>query len=154
MLNIIALPAFSSNYIWILYNAKNCIAVDPGDSNIVNNFLQQHNLTLTAILVTHHHWDHIGGIAKLHKLHPNIKIYAPYSNKINTVTHRLQQNDILKFVDLSLNFKIIATPGHNLDHIIYYDQQQQILFCVDTLFSAVCGKMFEGNAKKFHHSLT
>ena len=124
------------------------IVVDPGDASPVLAILTQLNLTLSAILITHHHWDHTNGIADLLR-HYSVPVYGPAHDKIAEITHPLQQGDTLHLADTT--FHIIEIPGHTLDHIAYYNQQS--LFCGDTLFASGCGRLFEGSAEQMYHSL-
>ena len=104
------------------------------------------NLTLSAILITHHHWDHTGGIDALLAAFPDIPVYGPHNQKIKQITHRLSQGDDIRTATLDIKFSVLEVPGHTLDHIAYYGDSG--LFCGDTLFSAGCGRLFEGTPSK------
>ncbi|PCI37185.1 MAG: hydroxyacylglutathione hydrolase [Thiotrichales bacterium] len=144
LISVIPIPAFNDNYIWLLVNSasNNAIVVDPGTAKPVLEVLQQKKLKLCAMLITHHHADHTGGIAAILEHHPDIPIYRPD----NCVA-----NDIVKIPECNLDFTVIETPGHTLDHIVFV--AKQILFCGDTLFAGGCGRLFEGTAAQLLHSL-
>ncbi|WIO75595.1 hydroxyacylglutathione hydrolase [Porticoccaceae bacterium LTM1] len=159
MNRIKAIPAFNDNYIWMIpLEGRKVAVVDPGDAEPVLSVLKQRDLELSAILVTHHHFDHIGGIEQL-LLHYPVPVYGPLSNNIPQVTHPVTDGESLTLGDFS--FKIIAVPGHTLDHIAYYAESgngyshsSPTLFCGDTLFAAGCGRLFEGTPEQMHQSLT
>jgi len=148
-------PAFDDNYIWALCQHDNslCIIVDPGDANAVQQFLQQNNKTLAAILVTHHHQDHIGGLSQLNALWPDAPIIGPAAeqHRITALTQTVTEGDQVKIPAMKLTFNVIELPGHTLGHIAYYSAP--VLFCGDTLFSAGCGRLFEGTPQQMYHSL-
>lgn len=148
------LRIFSDNYIWLIVNDenKNVVAVDPGDSKSLQNFLIKQNLKLTDVLLTHHHADHVGGVLNLIK-HNSINVYGPREENISGVTHDLQDNQEVHLQSVNINFKILFIPGHTLGHIAYYNSKHKILFCGDTLFSAGCGRIFEGTAQQMYDSL-
>ncbi|MGB3726551.1 MAG: hydroxyacylglutathione hydrolase [Glaciecola sp.] len=150
-LTLVAIPAFTDNYIWCLHNGVDAMVVDPGDGDAVADFLKQQQLRLCAVLITHHHLDHVGGLPTLHGMYPNMPVYGPNNPKIKYISHPLENGSTIKIDALDLRYKVLATPGHTLDHIVYYDNTH--LFCGDTLFSAGCGRMFEGTAPMFYQSL-
>ncbi len=150
-MQIHAIKAFSDNYIWCLSNSQQCVVVDPGDAQPVLDFCQNHNLRITGILITHHHWDHTNGLPELLQTFPEIPVFGPVNPQIELVTQRLQHHDSLMLPDLGLEFSVIEVPGHTLDHIAYYTDG--LLFCGDTLFSAGCGRLFEGSAAQMFQSL-
>ena len=154
MIQVNGMLAFHDNYIWLLRNKfRQCYVVDPGDAEIVEHYLTVYNLTLQGILITHHHWDHTNGIEQL-VYHRDIPVYGPDNLTINGITIPLQENDTIKVLDL--DFTVITTPGHTLDHITYFAQQNHgipLLFCGDTLFSAGCGRLFEGTASQIFISI-
>jgi hydroxyacylglutathione hydrolase len=145
------IPAFKDNYIWTLIHREHALAlcIDPGDAAPVEQFLQQRQYALAGILITHHHWDHTNGIAKLTQAR-DIPVWGP--RDVQGVTHPLAdgQHCVLP-TDMGLAFDILAVPGHTLDHIAYYGHQ--LLFCGDTLFAGGCGRLFEGTAEQLYHSL-
>ena len=155
LLQLKAIPAFNDNYIWALHNNLHAVVVDPGDAQPVQHFLQQHQLQLEAILITHHHHDHVGGIADLLQLYPLASVYGPKSETIPLRTHALtgQEHLVLPGIDCSLD--VIDVPGHTAGHIAYVghsDANEPFLFCGDTLFSGGCGRLFEGTAAQMLNS--
>lgn len=146
MFSVTPIPAFNDNYIWLfsLPESKHVAVVDPGDAQPVIEYLRTNNLTLDAILITHHHNDHTGGANELAKTF-SIPVYGPASSPFKGITAPLNDGDTLDLWGQSLQIK--AIPGHTLDHISYYSAHEQPqLFCGDTLFLAGCGRIFEGNA--------
>ena len=153
MLEIVPIPALTGtydNYIWIVHNGKQAIVVDPGDAAPALAYLQSHQLSLAAILVTHRHNDHIGGIPKLLEVY-NTRVYGPRSELIPRVTHHIGEGDIIEIKELGLRFNILNVQGHVPEHIAY--EGNGLLFCGDILFGCGCGKMFIGTPEEFHHSL-
>ncbi|MFY8081748.1 MAG: hydroxyacylglutathione hydrolase, partial [Limnohabitans sp.] len=152
-MNLIPLPAFSDNYIWLLQHQGLALVVDPGDSTPVDNWLAANNHKLDCILVTHHHGDHTGGVAKLQQ-HWGAKVYGPAHEKLPFEFQALAQGN--QFSWLGLNFQTLDVPGHTAGHIAYFaepDGQEPLLFCGDTLFSGGCGRLFEGTAQQMLDSL-
>lgn len=154
MLNIIPVNAFNDNYIWLLLNPDNrCAAlVDPGDAAPALRALQAEKLTPVAILITHHHWDHIGGVKALLERYPGLAVYGPAGERIAGVTHRLREGDAVVLPKLDAEFQVLDTPGHTAGHIVYYGEGA--LFCGDTLFACGCGRLFEGSPAQMHASLS
>ena len=151
-IRIKALPAFSDNYLWLLINEKQATAaiVDPGSAAVCETFLEQENLELTAILITHHHWDHVGGIGQLTK-HRQIPVFGPAAEHINGVSRPLADGDHVTLPALGIEFDVLDLSGHTAGHIGYLANNR--LFCGDTLFSAGCGRLFDGTAAQLHDSL-
>jgi hydroxyacylglutathione hydrolase len=149
-LSIKPIKSFTDNYIWMIKKNKDVVVVDPGDAIPVLNFLKEKNLNLKSILITHKHADHIGGIENLLNHCPNIKIYGP-KNNFNFIYTIVNNDELLKINELNIEFRVIATPGHTLDHVVFADQEH--LFCGDTLFGCGCGKLFEGSYSQMHSSL-
>ena len=149
--SVFPIKAFNDNYIWCLRNQTDCIVVDPGDAAPVLAYCQANQLSISAILITHHHWDHTGGIDALLTSFPNIPVYGPQNKDIKQITHRLSQGDNIELVKLDVSFSVLEVPGHTLDHIAYYGDIG--LFCGDTLFSAGCGRLFEGTPQQMFDSL-
>lgn len=155
---IVGIPAFNDNYIWLLENGDGtALVVDPGDAAPVERVLSERKLKLSAILLTHHHFDHVGGVQALKDAH-GCRVYGPANPAIPAVDTALQDGDSL---DVGVySFRIIEVPGHTLDHIAYFqdaDQQyggQPLLFCGDTLFAGGCGRIFEGDPPMMHASLS
>ena len=152
------IPAFNDNYIWLVQGATSpCVAVvDPGDAAPVLKYLEEHQLSLDAILLTHHHADHIGGVSTLAERYPAAHIWGPHSDKIPQVHTLVSQGD--SFQICGYHFRVLEVPGHTLDHIAYYAEplsegEYGSLFCGDTLFAAGCGRMFEGTAPMMSASL-
>ncbi|QXH34253.1 hydroxyacylglutathione hydrolase [Pseudomonas muyukensis] len=155
MIQIDALPAFSDNYIWLLQDTANrrCAVVDPGDAGPVLAWLgQRRDWVLEAILVTHHHHDHVGGVEAL-KQATGATVYGPASERIPARDVALE--DGAQATALGLTFEVMAMPGHTLGHIAYYTAQSStpLLFSGDTLFAAGCGRLFEGTPEQMHQSL-
>ena len=144
------IPAFQDNYIWTIHNETNAIVVDPGESAPVENYLAKHQLKLQAILITHHHHDHINGVESLLQQW-NCDVYGPADSRIQCKYIRVKEQDLVAIDALKLNFKVIETPGHTLTHICYFNDKW--LFSGDTLFSIGCGRMFEGTAEMYVESL-
>ncbi|MDN0081790.1 hydroxyacylglutathione hydrolase [Crenobacter sp. SG2305] len=147
MVTVTPVHAFSDNYIWLLHSAGRAIAVDPGDATAVLAALAEHGLTLQALLITHHHADHVGGIAELKRHFPGLTVYGPAG--IAGVTDSVMEGSELTL--FGQPFGVLEVPGHTLDHIAYHGAG--LLFCGDTLFGAGCGRMFEGSAPQFYASL-
>jgi len=152
MLNVIALPAFSDNYIWVIENPghKTCAIVDPGDAGPVLDYLKHSDYTLSAVLITHHHADHIGGITAIIEQFP-APVYGPAKERIPHCQHPLNEPDEITIENLA-SFKVMDIPGHTLGHIAYHSGD--LLFCGDTLFAGGCGRVFEGTNAQMLHSLS
>ncbi len=153
MIKIDALPAFSDNYIWLLQDLDNrrCAVVDPGDAAPVLAWLDAHpDWQLSDILVTHHHFDHVDGIAPL-KARTGARVTGPAQERIPDRDLALVEGDEVEV--LGHTFKVFEVPGHTLGHIAYYQPEQHWLFCGDTLFAAGCGRLFEGSPAQMHDSL-
>jgi hydroxyacylglutathione hydrolase len=150
MFEIVTIPAFNDNYIWLIRDDKNAIVVDPGDAKPVIAYLQANKLNLLAVLITHRHNDHIGGIPKLREVY-NTRVYGPRSELIPLITDHLGEGDHLDIKELDLHFDIISVPGHVPEHIAYIGNG--MLFCGDVLFGCCCGKIFFGTPAELHRSL-
>jgi len=151
-MRISPLPAFDDNYIWLLHDGMHEAAVvDPGDARPVIESLEGQGLRLSAILLTHHHWDHVGGARELAERY-GAPVFGPHSDRIDCVTHALTDGETLNLGCLGA-WRVMATPGHTLDHIAYYNQEAGALFCGDTLFGAGCGRLFEGSPQQMQESL-
>jgi hydroxyacylglutathione hydrolase len=153
-MNLLALPAFADNYIWMLHDGRSAVVVDPGDAAPVQRALDQHRLQLAAILVTHHHPDHVGGVDALR---PRLQgpVYAPAREQIPEPNVKLHDGD--EVTVLGQRFAVWDVPGHTAGHIAYVQQgadDAPLLFCGDTLFSAGCGRLFEGSPAQMHASLS
>lgn len=152
MIQIDALPAFTDNYIWLLRDParQRCAVVDPGDAAPVLAWLQANpGWQLEDILVTHHHFDHVGGVEQLKQI-TGARVMGPATENIPGRDLALGDGDQVQV--LGLNFSIIGVPGHTLGHIAYY--HGELLFCGDTLFAAGCGRLFEGTPQQMYASLS
>ncbi|MEY4921481.1 MAG: hypothetical protein RLY17_198 [Pseudomonadota bacterium] len=149
-MNLISIPALQDNYIWLLTDSqKQCVIVDPGESAPVLSTLIRGQYRPQAILLTHHHNDHVGGVANLCRHFPEIPVYGPQETANKGATVIVTEGD-----DLTIKgqkYIIIAVPGHTLGHIAYYSKPY--LFCGDTLFSAGCGRLFEGTPEQMYASI-
>jgi hydroxyacylglutathione hydrolase len=164
-LQVLCIPAFADNYLWLIHNGRHACAVDPGDAAPILAALDAHQLLLCAILITHHHLDHCGGVNDLiqhaeqqhaerqHAGQPPIPVYGPANETINGVTQRLDDGASVLLPELGLALEVLAVPGHTRGHIAYYAAQEQWLFCGDTLFAGGCGRLFEGSAQQMADSL-
>lgn len=145
-MEIIPLNAFEDNYIWVLRTEGHCAVVDPGDAAPVLAWLEQSGDRLSAILITHHHQDHTGGIADL-TTHHAVPVFGPSREVIPGVTHPLADGDVLAVPGLDTALEVLEVPGHTRGHIAYYGAKLPpagALFCGDTLFGCGCGRLFEG----------
>jgi hydroxyacylglutathione hydrolase len=159
-LTVRCVPAFSDNYLWLIHGqaeaASQVVAVDPGDAAPLLRVLDEHQLRLAAILVTHHHADHIGGMARLLATpsvltSPSIPVFGPAKEQIPGRTHAVGAKDRVDLPRLGLHFEVLDVPGHTAGHVAYAGHGA--LFCGDTLFSGGCGRLFEGTAAQMLHSL-
>jgi hydroxyacylglutathione hydrolase len=155
MTEILALHAFDDNYIWLL-RAGGCVAVvDPGDAAPVLAHLEKSGDRLCAILATHHHGDHVGGLAELVDRFP-VPVFGPALENIPGVSHALSGGERIELPEIGAGFEVIAVPGHTRGHIAYYGPNidgDGVLFCGDTLFGAGCGRLFEGTPAQMYESL-
>jgi hydroxyacylglutathione hydrolase len=151
MIEVVPLKALQDNYVWTLRNATHAAVVDPGESAPVLDYLAKEELTLAAILATHHHPDHVGGIPGLLEKH-RVPVYGPKHEPIPTLTNPVGGGDRVKIPELGASFDVIDIPGHTRAHIAYYGLES--LFCGDTLFACGCGRLFEGTAEQMHASLS
>jgi hydroxyacylglutathione hydrolase len=150
MLTVTPITAFQDNYIWALHDECHAVLVDPGDSSPCIEFLVKNGLNLLAILVTHHHSDHVGGNRDLAaRYHP--PIYGPAHEPIPGLTNPVSGGDKIAIPELGLHFSVVDTPGHTLGHISFFGDNR--LFCGDTLFACGCGRLFEGTPAMMASSL-
>jgi hydroxyacylglutathione hydrolase len=150
-LHVVPLPALADNYIWLCHDDDGqALVVDPGEALPVEHALAERGLTLQAILLTHHHPDHIGGASELRSAH-GVPVYAPHDDRIAGATRRLGDGDIVTLEAPRARFEAIAVPGHTLSHLAYAGEG--MLFCGDTLFSLGCGRLFEGTPSQMLASL-
>jgi hydroxyacylglutathione hydrolase len=153
LLNVRPVRAFSDNYIWLIESpaaSNQVVVVDPGEAAPVIAELKSRNLKLGGILLTHHHPDHIGGVPELLRLGA-VPVLGPEDSRISTLTEIVGEAQLAEFPDLGLSFETLQVPGHTLSHIAFWGHG--VLFCGDTLFSAGCGRMFEGTPKQMNASL-
>ena len=148
--DVVPLRAFDDNYIWLLRNERYAAVVDPGDAAPVLDYLRRERLQLCAILATHHHPDHVGGIAEL-LAQRAVPVYGPRNEPIPTLTRALGEGDKVDIAELGLRLRVLDIPGHTRGHIGYYGANR--LFCGDTLFACGCGRLFEGTAEQMSASL-
>lgn len=151
-LTITPLPAFDDNYLWLLVRGRTAAVVDPGDAAPVRRALERQKLRLSAILVTHHHGDHVGGVDEL-KAETGAAVYGPAAEAIDGVDHALRGGDGIEV--LGARFRVIDVPGHTAGHIAYFagEEAPPLLFCGDTLFACGCGRLFEGTPAQMVASL-
>jgi hydroxyacylglutathione hydrolase len=151
---VLAVPAFSDNYLWLIHDGVDAAVVDPGDGAAILAALAAHRLNLTAILLTHHHPDHIGGVPELLR-HAAVPVYGPRADGIEAVTIALGQGERITVPGLALDFSVLDVPGHTAGHIAYVGGPgpEPWLFCGDTLFAAGCGRLFEGTPAQMAASL-
>lgn len=145
---IVGIPAFSDNYIWLMHDGTQGVVVDPGDAAPVQSALEERNLDLAGILVTHHHFDHTGGVLAL-KDYSACPVWGPKNPKIEGIDHRVGEGDHVSLLGAEL--AVIEVPGHTLDHIAYIGPDW--VFCGDTLFAGGCGRVFEGTFPMMRASL-
>lgn len=148
------LPAFQDNYLWVIHNGRHAVVVDPGDATPVLDYLAAYDLQLVAIICTHHHADHVGGVEHLLDvlhLRGKIPVYGPANERIPARSQALREGDriVVPFLDITL--EVLDVPGHTAGHIAYFGHG--LLFCGDTLFSCGCGRLFEGTAEQMTTSL-
>jgi hydroxyacylglutathione hydrolase len=150
-LQVVPLRAFKDNYVWTLRNDRFAAVVDPGEARPVLDYLAAERLQLAAILATHHHQDHVGGVAELLASHPSCPVVGPRGEPIATLTRPVGGGDTVTLAELGLEFQVLDIPGHTRAHIAYYGAK--MLFCGDTLFACGCGRAFEGTPQQLHASL-
>ncbi|PPC63075.1 hydroxyacylglutathione hydrolase [Pantoea sp. ICBG 1758] len=148
-MNLTSIPALTDNYIWTLTDdAGSCLIVDPGEARPLIEKIEANRWTPVAVLLTHHHQDHTGGVAELLQRYPQLEVYGPQETAAKGAQHIVHESETVTL--LGLPFQVIATPGHTLGHISYYSAPY--LFCGDTMFSGGCGRLFEGSAEQMFHS--
>jgi hydroxyacylglutathione hydrolase len=152
---IVPVRAFKDNYVWTLRgtvgdSARYAAVVDPGEARPVLDYLAREKLELVAILATHHHADHVGGISELVQKYP-VPVYGPRNEPIASVTRPVSGGDQVTIPQLGVSFSVLDIPGHTRAHIAYYGAGA--LFCGDTLFACGCGRLFEGTAEQMYASL-
>jgi len=150
-INILPIKAFKDNYIWLIQEKFNGVIVDPGDAKPVLKKLKEKNIDFKAILITHKHQDHMGGVEELIGCYPNIRIYGPENIKFKFKYEIVKEGDVISIPGTKIKFNVIETPGHTSDHVVYVDTEN--LFCGDTLFACGCGRLFEGTSDEMFKSL-
>ena len=153
-LAVLTVPAFQDNYLWLIHDGVNAAVVDPGDAAPILQALAAHKLTLTAILLTHHHPDHIGGVPEL-LAHAKVPVFGPRKETIAAITVPLGEGEQVAVPGLDLAFDVLDVPGHTSGHIAYVrgTPGTHWLFCGDTLFAGGCGRLFEGTPAQMADSL-
>lgn len=149
-IKVTPIKALTDNYIWAIESNNYLVVVDPGEAKPVIEHIKKHNLNLAAILVTHHHYDHTGGIAEILAF-KETKVWGPGNESIASITNPVGNDDIIEITPLNIRFKVLEIPGHTIDHIAYYGSNN--LFCGDTLFTAGMGRIFEGTAEQMYNSM-
>ncbi|MFS2060586.1 hydroxyacylglutathione hydrolase [Kosakonia cowanii] len=148
-MNLNSIPAFQDNYIWVLSEDDGrCLIVDPGEAAPVLRAIEEHQWQPEAILLTHHHNDHVGGVQALRDAFPDVVVYGPAETQHKGTTKVVAEGDTVTV--LGQDFSVFATPGHTLGHICFFSFPY--LFCGDTLFSGGCGRLFEGTATQMYQS--
>lgn len=153
-MQLIPLPAFTDNYIWILHDGERALAVDPGESAGLLQWLGQHGIRLDTILITHHHADHTGGVAELREA-TGARVIGPAFETMPEPLQRVSGGETVEA--LGLRFEVIDVPGHTAGHIAFFAPNAPggpLVFCGDTLFSGGCGRLFEGTPAQMHESLS
>ena len=153
MFELLNIHALKDNYIWLLRKGAFAAVVDPGEASPVLEVLTREKLSLIAILVTHHHADHQGGIADLLVQYPAAAVYGPEKESITGLDHPLSGGETIVFPELEGIFQVLAVPGHTLGHIAYFSAEAGVLFCGDMLFTGGCGRIFEGTPAQMFDSL-
>jgi hydroxyacylglutathione hydrolase len=154
MPSIIPIPAFRDNYIWVVRSGRHAAVVDPGDAAPVLAWLDENDVALTAILATHHHADHVGGVPALRERF-DVPVFGPAHESIPERTHPLGEGDRIVVPGVDLLLSVFDIPGHTAGHIAYYAMPPDpLVFCGDTMFAAGCGRLFEGTAAQMWASLS
>ncbi|WP_144156755.1 hydroxyacylglutathione hydrolase [Paraburkholderia sp. BCC1885] len=155
-LEYVPVPAFEDNYIWLVSDGRHAVAVDPGEAAPVRAYLAKRGWQLSAILLTHHHQDHVGGVADLLN-GQDVPVYGPAGESIERLTYRLKSGDRVSLVEPALEFRVLDVPGHTSGHIAYFQAADPAgtphVFCGDTLFACGCGRLFEGTSAQMLKSL-
>lgn len=149
MIQIAAIPVLQDNYVWAIHDAHAAVIVDPGEALPILAWLRDRHLRMAAILVTHHHADHIGGIDAL-LAHQAVPVFG--RTRRGGATRPVEDGEVLRFSEPALSLRVLETPGHTRDHVCYYGHDH--LFCGDTLFSSGCGRLFEGTPAQMYASLS
>jgi len=158
---LMPLPAFSDNYIWLMHRNGRAVAVDPGQASPVLEQVQAYQLALDGILITHHHPDHVGGVAQIKSAHPDAVVYGPLGEALPLCDMALKEDDKVALAGLGITLTVLDIPGHTAGHIAYFGDlndehaggARPVVFCGDTLFAAGCGRVFEGTPGQMLNSL-
>jgi hydroxyacylglutathione hydrolase len=150
MMQVHAVPAFKDNYLWVIAEGAHAVVVDPGDAAPVEDFLASRGLELTAILATHHHADHVGGVPALAG-HWRCPVFGPAHDGVEGLDRKLVEGDRVSVPGLTAEFSVLDVPGHTAGHIAYV--HPEVVFCGDTLFACGCGRLFEGTPAQMTGSL-
>jgi len=145
-----AIPVLDTNYVWALHDHEHALLVDPGEADAPLQWLSDRNLQLTAVLITHHHWDHTGGIDGIVGAHP-VPVYGSEDGRIPQIDRVVAEGDRVRLAAPAVDFQVLSVPGHTSIHLAFYGHR--LLLCGDTLFSAGCGRLFEGTAEQMLESL-
>ncbi|NYT65751.1 hydroxyacylglutathione hydrolase [Alcaligenaceae bacterium] len=152
---LIPVPALNDNYIWMVCKGQHAVVIDPGVAAPVQAILDQHSLTLDAILLTHHHGDHVGGVTALQQRNGGV-VYGPATETLPVCDIRVTEGDTVSLPNVGLHLQVIDIPGHTAGHVAYHgtlDGNPPLVFCGDTLFAAGCGRLFEGTPEQMTASL-
>ena len=152
-LSVVPIPAFADNYLWLIHDGVHAAVVDPGDAAPVLAALDAHRLSLVAILLTHHHADHVGGVPSLLQRF-KVPVFGPQTESIENITAPMKEGDFAVIRELNLTLSVLDVPGHTRGHIAYVAADHGWLFCGDTLFAGGCGRLFEGTPAQMIASLT
>ena len=156
------MPAFADNYIWLLLDrsGRRAAVVDPGDAAPVIAALSRAGRALAAVLVTHHHPDHVGGLAALREAYPEAIVHGPSASPARGIDRRWRGGEVVELDGFEASFEVVDVPGHTLDHVAYFARRiggrdpRPVLFCGDTLFAGGCGRVFEGTPAQMSASLS
>lgn len=151
---MLTVPAFNDNYVWLIHDGTHAVAVDPGEAAPVQAALSKNQLSLSAIVLTHRHDDHIAGVATLLE-DKSVPVYGPRNEKvaIPTVTAPVSEGDKIIVPEMALQLEVLDVPGHTIGHVVYVEPNNHWLFSGDTLFAGGCGRLFEGTPKEMAESL-
>lgn len=151
MITVDYIRAFEDNYIWAIHHGgRECVLVDPGDAGPVMGYLEETGRVPSAVLVTHHHGDHTGGLDDL-AARFDLEVYGPRAESIPGIRHKVAESDVVELPAMGIRFRVLDTPGHTRGHVCYTGHG--LLFCGDTLFGAGCGRLFEGTPEQMFASL-
>lgn len=162
MLKVEPIPAFQDNYIWAVHDGHSAAVVDPGEAEPVERFLAQRGLVLGAIVITHHHGDHQGGVADLLERHPKapdgapLPVIGPAGERIGHRTEAVREGDTVTIAHPAVSLRVLDVPGHTAGHVAYVGDLPgvgDVVFCGDTLFASGCGRLFEGSPAQMLSSL-